>query len=365
MFHSIQYKVLIFTHIPSPYQVEFFNSIANQSNLRITVVYLHSYPKARGWLLPNIHHKYFSLDKERGNFNSVKDSVNDSDLVIFNYYQAKPLIELMQYCAKSGKQWCFWGERPGFRQLSVLGKLYRKWKLAVLHRQNVPIWGIGTWAVDQYRREFGDNRYYHNLPYFSDLERFSSLNKQTSKNKNLRFLYSGSLSRRKGIDLLTDAFINLANEVQNVHLDIMGEGVLYPSIEKKLQKYKDKVKFHGFQSWEKLHHFYQQADILCVPSRYDGWGLVVPEGLASGLLVISTDKTGAAIEFLKTGENGWLIPHDDAKALYGAMKQATHLTTSELSERSLLARASTADHTLLNGVLQFECCVQNTISMSI
>ncbi len=70
----------------------------------------------------------------------------------------------------------------------------------------------------------------------------------------------------------------------------------------------ERVEFAGFKDWNELPGEYASADVLCVPSRYDGWGLVVPEGLASGLPVIATDRMGAALEFVETGRNGWLIP---------------------------------------------------------
>jgi glycosyltransferase involved in cell wall biosynthesis len=37
----------------------------------------------------------------------------------------------------------------------------------------------------------------------------------------------------------------------------------------------------------------------------------VPEGLAAGLPVIGTHQTGAAVEFIRPGRNGWLIPEND------------------------------------------------------
>ena len=42
----------------------------------------------------------------------------------------------------------------------------------------------------------------------------------------------------------------------------------------------DRVQFTGFRDWEDLPAEYGKADVLCVPSLHDGWGLVVPEGLA-------------------------------------------------------------------------------------
>ena len=39
-------------------------------------------------------------------------------------------------------------------------------------RAPVPIWGIGSRAVEAYQREFGSDRLFCNVPYFSDLRRF-------------------------------------------------------------------------------------------------------------------------------------------------------------------------------------------------
>ena len=58
--------------------------------------------------------------------------------------------------------------RPEWRYLVVCIVV----KLAPLRESRAPIWGIGQWAVEQYRAEFGEERTYLNVPYFSDLQRF-------------------------------------------------------------------------------------------------------------------------------------------------------------------------------------------------
>jgi glycosyltransferase involved in cell wall biosynthesis len=100
---------------------------------------------------------------------------------------------------------------------------------------------------------------------------------------------------------------------------------------------------------------YAAADVLCVPSRYDGWGLVVPEGLASGLPVIATDRMGAALEFVRTGTNGWLIPAGDEESLLGAMREAA------VGELPKGARESVKEHTLENGAATFVRYAQEAI----
>ena len=89
-----------------------------------------------------------------------------------------------------------------------------------------------------------------------------------------------------------------------------------------LRPVSERVEFVGFKDWKELPAEYAAADVLCVPSRYDGWGLVVPEGLASGLPVIATDRMGAALEFVRDGRNGWLIRRVMRRRCLSAMREA-------------------------------------------
>ena len=79
-------------------------------------------------------------------------------------------------------------------------------------------------------------------------------------------------------------------------------------------------------------------------------GLVVPEGLAAGLPVIATDRMGAALEFVETGRNGWLVPAGDEEVLLRAMREAAVLPLGELGRR---AQESVSEHTLANGAARF------------
>ena len=95
--------------------------------------------------------------------------------------------------------------------------------------------------------------------------------------------------------MLAQAFVRLAAERPNVRLRLLGDGPMAAESRRPLvRRVGDQVKFVGFRDWDELPGEYAQADILCVPSRHDGWGLVVPEGMAAGLPVISTAETGAA-----------------------------------------------------------------------
>lgn len=359
-------KLLLITYIPSPYQVEFFNAIAqaNRYDLQVAYLYLHcDVPIAKEWQPQSLEHNYVILNDSDSGYQKLEQDLDQSDLVIFNYYRHPKIATLMNRCIKLNKAWCFWGERPGYKHSGWLGWLYRYWQLNQLHRSNAAIWGVGDWGIKKYQQEFGQHRSYFNLPYFSDLTRFTNFNLQGEDQikKKLVFLYSGALIIRKGVDLLASAFCRLAQDLNYVELHLLGNGDLRPQLEKQLAPYKNRVKFLDFQPWEKLPQYYAQADILCVPSRYDGWGLVVPEGLAAGLPVISTNCTGAALELIQDGGNGWLIDANQSESLYQAMFKAASLDSGELAKYAQAARDRAQLNSLANGVTRFEQAATQTI----
>jgi glycosyltransferase involved in cell wall biosynthesis len=211
---------------------------------------------------------------------------------------------------------------------------------------------MGEWGIEGYRREFGAKRRYLNVPYCSDLGPFFEIRREVQQNGHCQFLFSGSFIRRKGVDLLASAFTRLLAEGFDARLHLVGAGPLRQFLEGKCGPIRKNVVFHGFKQWDELASVYAEADILCAPSRYDGWGLVVVEGLAAGLPVISTDRTGAARDVL-SATNGWLVRAGDEETLYSALKAAVNLTKERYRAMSEQARRSAANHDLTAGIERF------------
>jgi glycosyltransferase involved in cell wall biosynthesis len=352
--------IIILTYSPSPYQVELLNELSSRSNLGITAIYLWESDPSRMWKTKERDHEFLSLNRDPLKLAEATALVRATDLCVFNFYTDEFSARLLQTRVHSGKPWIFWGERPGFHLHPALGKFLRRWKLRALHKSSAPIWGIGRWAVEQYRKEFGVNRRYADIPYFSDLRRFQYA-RQPRSDKTV-FLFSGAINKRKGVDLLAKAFLDLVRSHSNVELLVLGEGEYIPKLKMALCVCSDRVRFLGFRDWEELPSVYREADFLCAPSHYDGWALVVPEALASGLPVIGTDRTGAAIEFIKTGKNGWLIPAGNSAALLNAMRVAADLSENEKMQWALNAQRTVADHQLEDGVRMILSEVENALA---
>jgi glycosyltransferase involved in cell wall biosynthesis len=71
-----------------------------------------------------------------------------------------------------------------------------------------------------------------------------------------------------------------------------------------------------------LISLYQQADIFALPTRADVFSLASLEAMAMGLPVITTDVGGIG-EIVTDGENGFLIPVDDERALLDRLRTLT------------------------------------------
>lgn len=346
-------SVTVVTKMPSPYQVELFDEIARQQGCNLRIVYLELSDGHHPWDMPEMGHEHCSLQGVSADWSTAWKWCAEADLTVFNFYTNTFSMAAIYARAISGRPWAFWGERPGYLKLGRMAKTTRRVFLQPLQSKAVPIWGVGEYALEAYRAEWGQEKTYYNLPYFSDLSRFTSLRKPTTEHSELVILYSGLLNTRKDVMTLARAFLALAQEHPHVRLNVLGTGPLEKSMRAVLAPVGDRVSWMGFRPWDELPSLYGQADLFCLPSLHDGWGMVVVEALAAGLPVATTQTTGAAIEFVKDGENGWLIPPGDEKALLSALRDAATAPKTKILAMKEAARKSVAGHSLAEGARRF------------
>src|SRR6266404_9235867 len=94
---------------------------------------------------------------------------------------------------------------------------------------------------------------------------------------------------------------------------------------------KARIQYEGFQSPENLPAYFAQADVFVLPSRHDGWGVVVNQALATGLPIITSDAVGAGLDYVENGINGVRVEAGSVDALYEAMK--TLVQNPEMARR--------------------------------
>jgi hypothetical protein len=120
--------------------------------------------------------------------------------------------------------------------------------------------------------------------------RFFSYKERKSLSKCIKFISVGSLIKNKGFDRTIKALSQLKGV--DWQYEIVGNGSLRSELEQLIisLNLQDKVILSGWSS--KLEEKYHNADILLIPSRYEGFGLVAIEGMSTGLPVIASDLVG-------------------------------------------------------------------------
>jgi glycosyltransferase involved in cell wall biosynthesis len=147
--------------------------------------------------------------------------------------------------------------------------------------------------------------------------------------------FVGTAEPRKGLDVLLEAFTELAREDGEIELWLAGQagwGVGPFATQLDEHPYKERIHRLGFVDEALLPVLYRQARVVAYPSRGEGFGLPVLEAMACGALVVTTEGTVMA-EI--AGDGARLVPIGDSAALARALR---HAARSGGAERSELAR---------------------------
>ena len=343
-----RFSVCVVTYLTSPYQVEFFNEIAASGDVRLRVIYLRREHDLHPWGRVALRHEHLVLEGHPEIVGLAFRWVLDAALTVCNYYTHWFALAALHLRHLSARPWVFWGERPGFLRLGLIGRLARRILLYPISKSAAPIWAIGRAGVAGYQNDWGEEKSYVNLPYFSDLSRFRNQPRKTHRAERV-VLYSGVLNSRKGVISLAQGFRAAASVNPCLRLIVLGAGPLEIQMREILQPVAGQVSWLGFREWHELPAFYARADALCLPTRYDGWAMVVPEALAAGLPVITTMDAGAAMELVRHEFNGWLLSESEAGEIEAALVRLAKLSDEELARISTAARESVKDHTLDEG----------------
>ncbi len=145
--------------------------------------------------------------------------------------------------------------------------------------------------------------------------------KETKRNKDrkskiMNLLFLGRLERRKGLGFLLETMKYLKHSKRfSFQLNVVGSGNAnyYKKLSKKLNINK-MVNFKGFLKEKDLEEIFNYSDIFILPSKIEGFGLVILEAINKGLPVICTNR-GGMVEIVKDYNMGYIIEYGDEKEL--------------------------------------------------
>ena len=334
-------KILYLNNFEAPYRVPFYNLLGDRYNLTLMLSEKPEEVLERNILWFNnglkkynikyINHKniFCSIRSVYGIYNDIKQN----DIVFMDMYGTKfnIITALLMYFSKKK----FFMSVDGLLKKRRENKIKRIFKQIILYRADKIL--SPSSYVDDCLGEYGVNknkikRYHFTSVANKDLSENNTTDKKFKINlrKDLKLpsdidakiiltvgRFTNGSGIRKGYDILLRAMDYLPD---NYYLIIVGDqpdeyfDKIFNEINSK------RIILIGFKEKESLKKYYDSADIFCLQTREDIWGLVINEAMARGLPIITTRTCGAGIALVKNGENGYLGDAEDVNELVKNMR---------------------------------------------
>lgn len=177
---------------------------------------------------------------------------------------------------------------PQFRRASLLNRLRTQVSHFVLSRA-AGVRVVSDRIAQEIDKRLGVEVPIAVLPVYVDISRFAHITRVKHPRFMVSLLYIGRLEAEKNVSLALDALKRARDAHHDAGLTIVGTG----SEEEKLKKYADLLGVTSWVVWAGWKSDFMselaQADIVLLPSLYEGYGLVIIEALAAGVPVLATD----------------------------------------------------------------------------
>jgi glycosyltransferase involved in cell wall biosynthesis len=350
-------RIAFFTVMPSPYQRELFNAMQSSQSLEVKVYYQQMGASDSPWApsASMAHEKHlpgwgFDAGHVRVQFNCDLPEAEEADLWVVNASLTSPAAQwFMRHCLRKHR-WLYWAEQihagaglKGKAQSVLAGGLGNACGIVA----------VGGAAARDYQRRFPDQNVW-NIPYHTDLDAFQVPPKRYFADGVPTFLFCGQMIHRKGIDVLLEAFARLSNNGVQARLLLVGmESDLRGYLSKLPSEVVAKIEYAGFKQPHELPPYFLRSDVFVLPSRYDGWGVVVNQAVAAGLPVICSDAVGAAEDLVVRGRNGVVVEAGNVADLSEAMGRLARNRTLVV-DWGINSRAISRQWTLQAGTKKWE-----------
>ena len=163
----------------------------------------------------------------------------------------------------------------------------------------------------------------------------------------LKVLFVGRLDRQKGVDVLIQAVQPLEKRLST---RVVGEAVLAGGL---LLRDSEGIEFLGWLDRTAVASQMTACDVVVVPSRWEGFGLVAIEAMRVGKTVVAS-AVGGLPEIIVDGRTGRLVPPEDSAALRDVLGQLDREACARMGaagrKRFLELYSSDRTHALLKGL---------------
>lgn len=344
---------------PSLHAVDFFTALHRHGGFDLEVLFCQPEFITRGsWSAPRMDFRHEYLPSKRlsstnefaiwnsGLVSRVRSGVHGGRVHLLGGGYSMPSVALAMITLNMLKaRWYFQSEKPGISP-NPIKSLLRRGVIHLCLRNCTRILAHSQLAVEAYLELGFDRKRVDFLPYYMNVDDFLKINRSWDgiESRPLRMLYLGQLHEIKGIDWAVSAMSGLRDVSDQFALDVIGDGPLTHQLGSLILNHElsDYVRLLGPIAWDDRWKAFAEHDVLLLPSRHDGWGMVVMEALASGIPVIGSLNSGAVHACIIEGVNGWRVQYHDDAALQDAVRKCIN-SRPGMSAMSSRARDSVCD----------------------
>lgn len=228
---------------------------------------------------------------------------------------------------------------------------FQKWLLSnTVLTKNMQVLVYGNWTNQSKNiKPFFTATYYNH-------EKEALVKKDYSK--TLKMVFIGSLVPGKQPLFCVQLIEQLRALELDIQLDIYGEGVLRPELERYIQECEltGKVTLHGNVDKSRLKQVYKNSHFVVLPSLSEGWPKALAEGMFFGVIPIAT-SVSCVPWMLDSGRRGIVIPNDVNKAVQVVKNQ---IKNANLQAMSVAAQQWSHHYTMDD----FESAIKSLLDVS-
>jgi glycosyltransferase involved in cell wall biosynthesis len=321
-------RVTIWMNMPSVHQDGLFNALAALGEIDLRVIFARELTQDRvqlGWEHENRIYSNRTLSRRNRLLDAIRIARSERDrLHVINGIWAEPAFAAtLCALALSRSKFAVYAESPEPGQArqkfkEVMKRTFGRW----VARHALGILSVSRFAHNYYTRlGFRKDQIYPFGYFRSDDNRVNLSNRPANKNRT-EVVFVGQLIHRKGIDILIEAIRPLFAEYPDLQLTLIGAGDKAAQLEKQAASsgLQGRIVFEGVMPSNRIQARLATADLLALPSRWDGWGMVVNEAFSVGVPVLVSDQCGAS-DLIQPGINGYVFRSEDAEDLRDCLRR--------------------------------------------
>jgi glycosyltransferase involved in cell wall biosynthesis len=312
----------VWMNMPSFHQSDLFRALHESGEVDLQVVFAKKLTDDRaklGWQSDLEGFPYRMLDERRPVRDALRLAWAQRDRIhMFGGLWAElPFTAALVSLFVAGGTYTIYAEAPDPGQpRSASKRLLQAAFGRTIVRRVSGMFPVSRLGADFFRRLGAREQVMYPFGYFRATSNLARDLVTSKGGDGVEVLFVGQLIHRKGVDLLLQAMRPLFEEHRDLALTLIGEGELSVALQRHVAELglSDRVNFVGAISAGEIPRRLSLADLLVLPSRWDGWGMVVNESLSVGVPVVASDRCGAA-DLIQDDANGYVFRSGDAASL--------------------------------------------------